>query len=152
MLITKCRCSRQDNDGQCHWRLGEDYVDRDFSQKTFSKWNCGEVQTTVLPTTNTPAMMPNDLVCPESAVNGNRKVEDLNKFDFEFFQDKNNSRKLTTKSVKYLSKVRVTDADRIIGGMQVDKNSWPWIARLRITTNQGALLCGGTLIGNIDIS
>ena len=79
MLITKCRCSRQDNDGQCHWRLGDDYIDRDFSPKTFSKWNCGEVQTTVAPTTTKPAMMPNDLVCPESAVNGNRKVKDFHK-------------------------------------------------------------------------
>ena len=122
MLITKCRCTRNDNDGQCHWRLGNDYVDREFSPKTLSKWNCGEMAaTTSAPSTTTlPNIMPSDLVCPESAVNGNRKV-------------------------------RVTDADRIIGGFEVTPNSWPWVARLRVVMSQGVLLCGGTIISDTSI-
>ena len=38
---------------------------------------------------------------------------------------------------------QLTDADRIVGGEEAVRNSWPWIARLKI----GAFLCGGTIIG-----
>ena len=34
-------------------------------------------------------------------------------------------------------------ADRIVGGEEAVRNSWPWIVRLKI----GAFLCGGTIIG-----
>ena len=33
--------------------------------------------------------------------------------------------------------------DRIVGGVEAKKNSWPWIARLSIDGRYG---CGGTII------
>ena len=48
-------------------------------------------------------------------------------------------------SVRGLNRfAQLSDADRIVGGEEAVRNSWPWIVRLKI----GAFLCGGTIIGN----
>ena len=100
-LVTKCKCSRGDSAGKCHWKMGSEYLDTN-SAKSFSKWHCGEV-------------MPENLTCPSSEWNANRKTLDFS-------------------------------ADRLVGGSLVARNTWPWVARLRITTQTGARLCGGTII------
>ena len=133
----RCQCNVWEKDRQCHWRAkGKAFdVDNTFN---FNKWTCSESEGNKKPTkapttTQRPATKKTTTASPIT-LSGNSRIPT----GLECSK---------TPSMMRMAPEDRTD-DRIVGGMEAVKGSWPFVVRLVINNSW---LCGGTILDDRTI-
>ena len=138
----RCGCNIWEKDRQCHWRLrGRTFdIENTFN---FNKWTCSEGNSGGTKPTAAPTFKPTTTtVRPGTKLTTEAPPTQPSKSRIP-----TGLQCSKTPAMMRMSPDERTD-DRIVGGVEAVKGSWPWIVRLVINNSW---LCGGTILDDKTI-